>query len=209
MTSDQHINRYNLKEGHIMGISSSGLGPTDQMLVSNLGPEIIRTLRKASAEVSPGDARSSLWFGDASNAWIQQLKRNLNRMASVVNVQRIDIHGSKWNRREPGTSAAARQPASGWRDNTAVVGRVGFVTRSRNQGFNIRLDLAWNTSPTYKAGSNRDSKFEILVHELTHLILDTEDEAYGGNRCQMLATQSPARAKKNADSWGYFIEEFR
>lgn len=192
-----------------MGISSSGLGPSDQALVSMLGPEIIRTLRKASADLSPGDARSSLWFGDASNAWIQQLKRNLNRMASVANVQQIDIHGSNWKQRKRGTSAAAYQPASGWRDNTAVVGRVGFVTRSQNQGFNIELDHEWNTSPTYKNNANRDSKFEILVHELTHLILDTEDEAYGGNLCQALAAQNPARAKINADSWGYFIEEFR
>jgi hypothetical protein len=192
-----------------MGISSSGLGPADQQLVSKLGPEIIRTLRKASTELAPGDVRSRAWFGDASNAWIQQVKRNLNRMASVINVQRIDVHGSQWQQRSKGTSAAAYQPASGWRDHTANVGNVGFITRSQNQGFNIELDIAWNKSPTYKTTANLDSKFEILVHELTHLILDTEDEAYGPAKCQALATASPARAKKNADTWGYFIEEFR
>lgn len=192
-----------------MGISSSGLGPADQRLVGTLGPEIIRTLRKASADLAAGDARSRRWFGDASNAWIQQLKQSLNRMASVINVQQIDIHGSQWNERKRGTSAAAYQPASGWRNNTAVVGRVGFVTRSQNQGFNIELDHEWNTSPTYRTGANLDSKFEILAHELTHLILDTEDEAYGDIPCQTLAAHNPALAKKNADSWGYFIEEFR
>jgi len=192
-----------------MGISSSGLGPADQQLVSKLGPEIIRALRKASAELTAGDARSSAWFGDASNAWIQQVKQNLHRMASVINIQRIDVHGSQWKQRSKGTSAAAHQPASGWRDNTAVVGNTGFITRSQNQGFNIELDIAWNRSPTYKTSANLDSKFEILVHELTHLILDTEDEAYGKTKCHALATTSPARAKKNADSWGYFIEEFR
>jgi len=192
-----------------MGISCSGLGPSDQQLVGKLGPEIIRTLRKASTEISPGDPRSVRWFGDASNTWTQQLKNNLNRMASVVNIQQVKVHGQQWKQRARGTSAAAYRPASGWRDNTAVVGRTSFVTRSQGQGFNIALDNEWNTSPTYRTGATLDSKFEILAHELTHLILDTEDEAYGGPKCETLAAHSPARAKKNADSWGYFIEEFR
>lgn len=191
-----------------MGLTATGLGPADQALVRTMGPEIIRVLRAASARIRAGDDFSQLWFGDDSAQWIIQLKAKLNRMASVLNLQPIDIHGSALDRRT-GAFAAAQMPAGGWRDNTANVGQAGFVTRSQGQGFNIRLDLKWNGASTYRTAATRDSKFQTLVHELTHLIIDTEDEEYGPIKCRALAIASPARAKTNADSWGYFVEEFR
>ncbi len=191
-----------------MGLTATGLGPADQTIVRIMGPEIVRILRNASAKIREGNNHSQVWFGDSSAPWIGQIRTKLNRMASVINLQSIDIHGSALNRRGR-TFAAAQQPASGWRDNTANVDGVGFITRSQGQGFHIRLDLEWNTAPNYRVGTNYDSKFQILVHELSHLILDTEDEEYGSTKCRKLAVTNPARAKINADSWGYFVEEFR
>lgn len=191
-----------------MGLTSTGLGPADQGIVRVMGPEIVRVLRNASARIRDGNDHSQVWFGDSSAQWISQLRTKLNRMASVINLQTINIHGSALDRRD-GAFAAAQRPAGGWRDNTANIGGVGFITRSRGQGFHIRLDLRWNTAPKYRAGPGYDSKFQILVHELSHLILDTEDEAYGSIKCRALAFTSLVRAKRNADTWGYFVEEFR
>lgn len=191
-----------------MGLTATGLGPADQGIITIMGPEIINVLRRAAAGISAGDDRSQMWFGDSSTAWISQLRTKLNRMASVINLQSIDIHGSSLDRRN-GAFAAAQRPASGWRNNTANSGGTGFITRSQGQGFNIRLDLKWNTASRYASATSRDSKFQTLVHELTHLIIDTEDEEYGSIKCRALAISSSARAKINADSWGYFIEEFR
>ncbi|MCK6435334.1 MAG: hypothetical protein L6Q68_20240, partial [Aquabacterium sp.] len=54
------------EEGLIMGFIAQGLGPTDSAIVSRMGPEIVRVLRKASAEIQRGNGRaeSTLWFGD-------------------------------------------------------------------------------------------------------------------------------------------------
>lgn len=191
-----------------MGLTATGLGPADQAIVRTMGPEIVRILRSASANIREGNDRSQLWFGDSSALWISQLRTKLDRMASVINLKSIDIHGSALDRRN-GAFAAAQRPASGWRDNTANVGGAGFITRSQGQGFHIRLDLKWNTAPSYRVGSSKDSKFQTLVHELSHLILDTEDEEYGSIECLTLASTDSARAKRNADSWAYFVEEFR
>jgi hypothetical protein len=32
---------------------------------------------------------------------------------------------------------------------------------------------------------------------------------YGFSQCKALARTQPAKAKNNADSWGYFVEDFR
>ena len=191
-----------------MGFTSSGLGPADQTLIQTFGREIITFLRTAARNVTVIDQHSQLWFGDSSALWITQLREKLDRMATVINLQSIDIHGSTLNRRG-NTFAAAQRPNSGWRDNTANPGGGGFITRSQGQGFHIRLDRSWNTAPTYRSANSPDSKFQTLVHELTHLIIDTEDEEYTSIRCRGLAITNSARAKRNADSWGYFVEEFR
>lgn len=48
-----------------------------------------------------------------------------------------------------------------------------------------------------------------MVHECTHLFLNTDDDAYGVPMCEVTAARTPAIAKKTADCWGYFVEEFR
>lgn len=64
-------------------------------------------------------------------------------------------------------------------------------------------------------GTPADSQFCTLVHELTQLILGTEDvekggiTMYGVDNARQLASTSPYDAKDNADNWGYFVEEFR
>jgi hypothetical protein len=186
----------------MMGLIAEGLGPSDQAVVSKFGTEIVRILRKASEAVSKGEAseRSRIWFDDDSADWVKDLATKLDRFASIINTKPIHIHGSHIKKRKKGTYAAAQRPASGWKPYTQM-------TSAQGQDFNIRLDVRWNTTPMYRMGQgSRDSQFCTMVHELSHLILDTEDYAYGEEKCQNLA---PADAKRNADNWGYFVEEFR
>ncbi len=57
-------------------------------IAQGLGPEIVRMLRKASAEIQQGRGRaeSTRWFGDTAEPWMTRLPNALNRMASVINV---------------------------------------------------------------------------------------------------------------------------
>jgi hypothetical protein len=71
----------------------------------------------------------------------------------------------------------------------------------------------------YKTASDRDSAFQTISHELSHLLMGTKDhpwnppnakpKCYGETKCLALATGNDARAQSNADNWGYFIEDLR
>jgi hypothetical protein len=191
-------------------LTVGGLGPTDQKEVNILGPEITRVLRKAAAEIQKGHGRgqSQTWFGDQAQAWMIDLQNKLNKMASVINCEQIQVHGEAWKERSKTTFAASYEPKDGW-------GNYNSISRARDQEFEIALDIKWNNSIMYCTPANRDSKFQSLVHELTHLILGTDDivfngkKTYGTEKSKNLSASRPEDAKKNADNWGYFVEEFR
>jgi hypothetical protein len=70
--------------------------------------------------------------------------------------------------------------------------------------------VSWNLAPLFRPNDQpAGSMFQTLVHKLSHLVLGTDDHAYGVADCLKLAQHDPLSAKKNADSWGYFVEEFR
>lgn len=193
-----------------MGFVTTGLGPTDSAIVSRMGPEIVRVLRKASAEIQQGRGRaeSTRWFGDTADPWMTRLQNALNKMASVVNVTDISVGFESLNDRS-GAFAAAYTPTGGWNNYADIASAQG-------RNFKIRLDTAWNSTPQYRPlGTPADSQFCTLVHELTHLVLGTEDvekggvTMYGVDNAKHLASTSAYDAKDNADNWGYFVEEFR
>ena len=51
-----------------------------------------------------------------------------------------------------------------------------------------------------------DSRWGILVHEVTHLAAGTRDHAYGRRASLVLAKDDPGRAAENADNYEYFLE---
>lgn len=51
-----------------------------------------------------------------------------------------------------------------------------------------------------------DSQAGTLIHELSHIAADTDDNAYGTGAVRILAHEHPERAINNADSYQYFFE---
>jgi hypothetical protein len=51
-----------------------------------------------------------------------------------------------------------------------------------------------------------DCKFGTLIHEWSHAVAGTDDNAYGESACQTLATTDAQKAVDNADSHEYFAE---
>jgi hypothetical protein len=184
-----------------MSFIMQGLGPSDQQAVVTLSAQVIPALREVSRIVAKGGAlaESDMWFGDSSRPWMQRLSTNLNRMANVVNMEPIHVSFRSLAHRK-GSFAAAQRPAGGW-------GNYMSVSSARGQGFILKLDTRWNTSPLHRSRTELDSQFQTFVHEITHMLMDTDDIEYGQKSCRLLAKQSPYRAKNNADNWGYFVEE--
>jgi hypothetical protein len=192
-----------------MGFVLGSLGPADTAAVLQLSPEIIRTLRKASDSVRSGRAtgESHKWFGDTSAAWMNGLAQQLNKLASLVNVQPIEVGFQTLGDRDGSEFASALRPKCGWKNMTTG---SNFMTQAQGQGYRIFLNESWNRAPLYRPFKRpADSKFQTLVHECTHLFLNTDDDAYGVPTCELTASRQPAVAKKTADNWGYFVEEFR
>lgn len=54
--------------------------------------------------------------------------------------------------------------------------------------------------------SGDDTKKGAVLHELTHMILNTKDHVYGQQAAMKLAASTPQRALQNADSYEYFVE---
>ncbi len=189
-----------------MGFILGTLGPGDQATVRNLQGPIITTLRSAAASVRSGaaDNQCQLWFGDSSQGFKAQLAGQLSRFASVINTTPITINCEHWKRRDADTFAAAHQPTGGWNAYTNL-------TTAQGQGFTITLDLSFSTAPTYRPNPlvAGDTKFQTLVHELSHLVIGTDDHAYGPVPCRGLAISNSNQGKNNADSWGYFVEDLR
>jgi hypothetical protein len=102
---------------------------------------------------------------------------------------------------------------NGW-DDYRNLGKAHGPTFQMHFNLNFpNLKTYANPTPATCAGQ---SQFETLVHELSHLVLNTNDEtlssgvtAYGGSNARTLAAQSPDKAKNNAENWGFFIEDFR
>jgi Lysine-specific metallo-endopeptidase len=193
-----------------MGFSFDGLGPADQQVVKDLEKVILTTVRSAAEKIQHkgGRTESQKWFGDSSEDWMFELGRKLNTLASMINTKQILVAFSEMNERCSSTFASAPPPKkAGWHDFTAD---NAPMTSGQGQNFRIYLNLMWNGTPLYRPTNGpADSKFQTLVHECTHLFLNTDDDAYGVPMCIDTAIKSPNTAKKTADSWGYFVEEFR
>jgi hypothetical protein len=196
-----------------MGLVAAA-SPGLQSTISSLTPGIMAALQRAAGECAAGRAGTvcQRWFGDNSVAFQSQLAVKLRRFRSVINLQHIDVRFAPLADRNSNENAAAYEPNGGWQSYLGT-------SQSQGQGFTMHLNEAFAQLPIYAqpnpATTDGQSQFETLVHELSHLVLGTDDEivgsnkAYGGQLARLLVTIDVAKAKNNAENWGLFVEEFR
>lgn len=73
------------------------------------------------------------------------------------------------------------------------------VQKSEETGLQIRLSSAYRKA----AEEGRDSKPGVIIHEASHILLGTNDNAYGDD----IRTLSPDNAMNNADTYEYAAED--
>lgn len=62
-------------------------------------------------------------------------------------------------------------------------------------------------APFFRAGmEGTDSRWGILIHEVSHLAANTRDHAYRPRGALVLAKSDALRAAENADNYEYFVE---
>ncbi len=200
-----------------MAFTTTGLDREDQDVIVSLANAIPRAMRSAANYIRADQYLSMQWFGDNDICWIFELKRKLIRMATIIETYPFNV---SWETNESNYEkydALAYKPESGWRDNTisynyADLFQPGMTISgisTETTPFKITLGGGWHERPLFKNISQMDSQFQTMVHELSHLLMNTIDFVEGYNTCLTYAVNNCQFAKGNADNWGYFVEEFR
>jgi hypothetical protein len=131
-----------------------------------------------------------------------------------MNLCRITLVCSELGDRDTDTFGAAY-----WNTDTGFAEIMNFNPATQ-PNLTLELDSKWNVGlELYKTPTDRDSGFETIAHELSHLLMATKDhpwiagqakpKCYGEEKCRWLADNNDVRALTNADNWGYFMEEIR
>jgi hypothetical protein len=195
-----------------MTVKFEGLSPNDQSSVNIIWAEMMRTLDKP---VNMGQ-KIDRWFGNAvPAAFRNDMPRVLRKFRSSMNLCTITLCCSTLDDRDIDTFGAAYH-------NNGAGGFAAIMTfnPATQPSLRLELDSLWNTGiEIYKTPTDRDSGFQTIAHELSHLLLATRDhpwappavkpKCYGEPKCTTLATNNDVRALTNADNWGYFIEDLR
>ncbi|MGB7760977.1 MAG: M35 family metallopeptidase [Bryobacteraceae bacterium] len=78
----------------------------------------------------------------------------------------------------------------------AAFWRAGKITWNPMDGLKILKD----------GRDSSDNPLGVILHELTHLFIGTEDHKYGQTKCKQLAISAPDLAAMNADNYEYYAE---
>lgn len=179
------------------------------------------------------DTALTLWFGDNSSQFRKTMKERVARMRGVLNARNIpcktdaviiEVQPHKQGSPVQGTKTVGNKILGGDEDENAAstfqpggIFAGNSVQRMNATGQFIRIGPNFKNLPKSSNGVasswTGQDKLETLLHELSHFVWDTDDEllndgtnAYEGQNARLLATQSSARAKNNAENWGFFIE---
>lgn len=94
-----------------MSFVMRSIGPADQRIIGMMAMELVASIRNVSNMIQRGDARAEaeMWFGDTSDVWMKRVSTALTRMASIINLEDIDVSFRALSHRK-GSFAAARPP---------------------------------------------------------------------------------------------------
>lgn len=190
---------------------NGSISPEDQKTIKKIWAELIRTLG------NPNNLQANIdrWFGtNCQQHFRDDMGKKLRKLKSCINLTTINIVYSELDDRDTDTFGAAYTNDG----NGGFLAIINFDPTTQ-PALTLELDSKWVTGiPLYKTPVDRDSAFQTIAHELSHLLMGTDDHAwtgggggqcYGDFRCTQLAINNDLNAQTNADNWGYFIEDLR
>ncbi len=208
-------------------------------MVQPLEAKLMDALSLAGARATDGSAAAALtrWFGDASPAFGKEVGRTLRQIRSNVNVKPVAVAFMPmvvvWEEdpndptmlnwtvkgRSTGENAAA------FPGQRLAIGSALSIPSHLGVSAAVYINEAFKSLPIYLPRTNgridssgwNQSRFETIIHELSHFFLQTVDvvdwgnanpkeKAYGAQRAETLAANDPVAAKTNAENWAIFVE---
>ena len=185
----------------------TGFSSAQEKSMRSIVKDASSALTKAYAVHSKTDDNDlfSIWFGTGARASVKAVLKAMNAgmKDGTVTINYTALGGCAGGN----TNAIAYQPAIGW--------QVANIQQARNVDFTLdicpRLLKIMAT-----AGTENQSQVGTLLHEISHLLGGTNDEAdpgtgvvaYGAAAAKALATNHPALAVNNAENYGFYISAF-
>jgi hypothetical protein len=203
-----------------MGIVAQGQY-VQTMVTQQLIGRVMSGLADAATRTASGQANGacSRWFGDSSDNFRKDLASRISKMRSNINVRVINVTMESLVSRNQYENASAWNDKGShlrFEDSYAHVGSAGGVKSEVyvNEAFaKLPTNLVTLANGSVDSTFWNQSKYETLIHELSHLILGTRDEklskktvAYGAQNAEALAQKDPTKAKTNAENFAIFIE---
>jgi hypothetical protein len=205
-----------------MSLDISNLPFALQKQMKGFADEIPKAIQKARDTVSGGSAgaKMTLWFGAADKATQIEVRDKLSKLRSYMMNQMIKC---QIGANRPLDENALAEHVTGGLAGGDGINSLQRVKSGLFDGANVGI---LNFSPNfpnlsaYATGPvstfDGQDQFQTVIHELTHIVLGTTDErlngganAYTGANARQLATESADKAKKNAENWALFVEEYR
>jgi hypothetical protein len=178
-------------------------------IIKTLDNEIPRSLRSTALHLLDNTSISKKWFGDQSATWITELRIKLERLATLIARHNIYIFSIISVNDYLENYAIAYKPENGWKDFTSNEHYDAIMAQTKPVNIRIGIGYQWFHMPIYDSPCFYESKFQTLVHELSHLLMATKDHRLKFDRCKSFARTNSTDAKRNADNWGYFASECR
>jgi hypothetical protein len=165
----------------------------------------------SSPVANPGPVCSAEQSTVVAEAYAEA-RRHLGQAVNFIRQYPGDPHVRRWFGEAPAgvtlatleATAARMDRADGVRleCNDAQVCADGKIAYARLRSG--RLGVCPRFFETGSGGL--DSRFGILIHEMTHIAARTGDHAYRPNGAARIAYTDPTLAARNADNYQYFVE---
>lgn len=133
-----------------------------------------------NADASSGNDLYTTWFGDYNSSRFDTVQENYVRITDAL-VNWEFTYNCDGPRCADDSSIVAY---------TFILGSTIYLCKP-----------FWSELPT-----SDDSQIETVVHELSHNVTFTDDNAYGSDACKKLADKDPSAAINNADNYGHFAD---
>jgi hypothetical protein len=155
--------------------------------------------------------RLETWFGTYEAGRYGKVKETLHAVHNVICATRVTVY-----------YRGAGTPTDATRDDSP-----DYIAAEADEPFGPSDDYGWVYPDARRPGEyhvflgkaffedasrhGRNSLSGVLIHEMTHLVKNTEDHVYEPGPCKALAKQpgGPPKAVENADSYEFYCESYQ
>ena len=180
-------------------VSGEGLSEAEVTELRNICATVCTLAHRAATENVGNKVK---WFGAMANS--NAVSDGLKTMDEYLNKKCTRITFVRKNTGQIIDQVPAESSDYGQVIPNVMQTTAFFQKTAKHTSSGLRI-FAMNEIIDAITNNDQVEKVNYVYHEVSHKVLDTVDFKYGTSACKTLAINSPAKAVRNADNWGYYI----